>query len=176
MASIPPIVQWWDEGETAQQSQWDAGVIDAGSESIPQTFHVWNNRGSSTAVADMINVDITVRDADGQSTDLRVAGQTEAIVYVQFFDSTKGTSGQWGGINPDTSVWEENYWTALKYDTAVGVISASGLSRRINGSANTANIDTDKVNYAAIKLKLYAKPTAGAGQVDWLTRISYQYQ
>lgn len=177
MASLPPIVQWWDEAETAQQSQWDAGVVDAGSDSLPTVFHVWNNRGGSSAVSDMINVDLTVRDINGQTTDLRVAGQSEAIVYAQFFDSSKlSGAGQWGAHNEDTSVWEGDYWRALRHDDACPVVSCSGEQRKILGQANSGNFNTDKGNYAKIKLKLYAKPTAGAGPVEWLTRISYQYQ
>ena len=177
MASLPPIVQWWDENESAQQSLWDAGVVDAGSDSVPTVFHVWNNRGNSTAVSDMINVDITVRDINGQTADLRVAGQSEAIVYVQFFDNSKLSGiGQWGAHAPSNGQWTGDYWRALKHDEPAPVVSCSGQYRKISGAANTANKNVDKVNYAKIKLKLYAKPAAGAGQIDWLTRISYQYQ
>lgn len=176
MSSLPPVVQWWDEEETAEQSLWDAGVVDAGSESDSTVFHVWNNRGNASNVADMINVDMTVRDASGQTADTRVCGQTDAIVYVQFFDSTKGSGGQWGAINKLSEVWEENHWRALHYNEACPLISCSGGVRTISGVANSANSSTDKANYSAVKLKLAAKPNAGAGQVDWLTRISYQYQ
>lgn len=177
MSSLPPVIRWWNELETAEQSLWDAGVVDAGSDSVATVFHVWNNRANSVAVADAINVDITVRDINGQTTDLRVAGQSEAIVSVQFFDNTRsGGVGQWGSNRIDNGLWEADHWRALRHDQSAPVVSASGQSRRLSGAANSANLITNRANYSRIRLRLYAKPTAGAGMVEWLTRISYQYQ
>lgn len=172
MASIAPIVQWWDEEESSQQSQWDAGIVDAGSESDATVFHLWNNRGNNSSVSDMINVDLTVRDSDGQTSDLKVAGQVDAVVRAQFFNSKKN-GGQWGYMEGD--VWKPEQWVDLKYDKSVPVISYNGDLRTIAGEANSGDSSVDKRNFSAIKLKLYAKPTATAGQVSWITRVSYQY-
>lgn len=172
MASIAPITQWWDENETSQQSQWDAGVVDAGSESVVTTFHLWNNRGnSSTAVSDMINVDITVRDINGQTQDLSIAGQTDGIVMCQFFNAT---TNKWGAYVDD--VWTVDAWAELIYTNPQPVVSANGTKRTISGAVNNGSASADTSNFAAIRLKLFAKPTATAGQVSWLTRVSYQYQ
>lgn len=177
MAVLPPIMEWWNEEETAQQAIWDAGIVDAGSEGSATVFHVWNNRGRSEDVAHVINADLTVRDSSGGINDLRVAGQVEAVVRAQFFDKSKNSgAGAWGAINPATGVWEDNYWTELIHNNPKPIVACSGALRTLSGTANTADLETDIENYSKIKLKLYAKPDAGAGEIQWITRITYQYQ
>ena len=48
-----PIVSWYDAENTAQQTTWDTGVVDAGSVGPDTQFLIWNNRGGGTAVSDM---------------------------------------------------------------------------------------------------------------------------
>lgn len=167
--SVAPIPQWWDEEETSQQSQWDAGIVDAGSESASTIFHLWNNRGNSASIADMINVDITVRDINGQTTDLTIAGQQDGVVMCQFFDSVKQ---EWGAYVDD--VWVKDAWAELLYNDPQAVVASNGAKRTIAGASNSGSL-SDTSNFAQIKLKLFAKPTATAGQVAWITRVSYQY-
>ena len=47
--------------------------------------------------------------------------------------------------------------------------------REIKGSVNTGNIDSDGLNYCKVKLKFFARSDADAGDVTWITRVSYQY-
>lgn len=152
-----PVVQWYDGLNTAQQSSWDAGIVDAGDWSSPKEFLIWNNRGGSTAVSDMTNVFITTKSLTGDNTG-PVASKSDAIVEVSIFDGTA-----W-------SAWEEIGGT----DTCA-LKSASGVAGTISGAVNSGNKATDKANYADIKLRLHALPTALAGQIEWLTRVSYQY-
>lgn len=193
--SVPPIVEWWDKNETGIQSLWDAGTIDAGSEGEVTVFHLWNNRKKedeeSTAVADMINVDLTVRDSSGGITDGSIANQLYGIVKAQFTDYTKTSTEvvESGGIqntitnnfargayNPQTKIWEDNYWTELIHNDPKPVYSANGTKRIISGAVNTGDMEKDLANFSEIRLKLYAKSAAPAGSLNFITRISYQYQ
>lgn len=85
----PPKVRWFNEANTAEVTDWNVGVVDAGmfsrkddptipdDVSYPSTFLIWNNRydaaanpeGQTTDVADMTDVRITtlslVRDGSG---------------------------------------------------------------------------------------------------------------
>jgi hypothetical protein len=209
MALEPPKVKWYSElTPTIEATEWNAGVVDAGSYSrpddpttpddatFPSTFLVWNNRydatsnptGNTTAVSDMTNVTITtlslVRDVNGNidpnlsyQPSGAVAGKTEAVVQVVFFDSSKNSgAGQWGTYDSTNTTWKPTTWREVGGNDKSPVVSMSGAKGTIQGLANTANLATDKANYAKIKMRLYVKPNATAGKVEWITRVSYQYQ
>ena len=215
-----PKVNWYNELNTVQQTEWNAGIVDAGyysrpedptvpdTEAFPSTFLVWNNRydpsgtgngtnptGNTTAVSDMTNVWITtlslIRDINGNidpnlsyqpggtpgSAQNAVAGKEQAFVEVIFWDSSKsGGAGQWGSYGSDDATWQANTWKEIGGNDKARVVSASGAKGTIKGIANTANLTADKTNYAKIKMRLYVRPNATAGKVEWITRLSYQYQ
>ena len=205
-----PKVKWMNESNTLEQTEWNVGVVDAGTYSrpddptvsddptYPSTFMIWNNRydassnpdASTTAVSDMTNVTITtlslVRDINGnidpnlsyQPTG-QVAGASstrEAEVQVIFWDSTKsGGAGQWGNYDSANTNWLANTWRTIAGNDKSPVVSCSGVKGTIKGSINSANLITDKANYSKVKMRLYVKPNATAGLVEWLTRWSFQY-
>lgn len=224
MALSPPKVKWYNAesyivdsttipANTQEQTEWNVGVVDAGSYSLPDdptipddpnkpptTFLIWNNRydavsnptANAEAVSDMTNVTITtlslVRDAEGNIdpnlsyqpsgvvADLR-PNVNEATVQVIFFDSSKaGGAGQWGTYADDGVTWQPNKWKDIGGTTKAIVVSMSGAKGIIKGLANTASLATDKQNYAKVKMRLYVRPNATAGKVEWVTRVSYQYQ
>ena len=179
-----PVVKWYDEANVSDMTQtgWDAGTVDAGDESEPITFLVWNNRGqASSDLSDMQETTITTKSyvpgtdpvslaATGLNTG-PVADKSQAAVNVMFFTALGWMST--GGLN----TWEEVGGTdvavvyAAGYDGPGGTIAAG----RISGLRNSGDATQSLLNYAKVKLKLVAKPTASAGQIWWLTRISYKY-
>ncbi|MCG8500580.1 MAG: hypothetical protein MJB12_09265 [Firmicutes bacterium] len=208
MSLEPPKVKWYNEANTLEQTEWNVGVVDAGSYSrpddpnasddptYPSTFLIWNNRydagsnpaASTTDVSDMTNVSVTtlslVRDANGNiDPNLSyqpagpVAGQQEAVVEVIFYDSSKqGGAGEWGTYDETDTVWQPNTWREVGGNNKSPVVAYSGAKGIIAGTANSANLTTDKANYAKTKMRLYVKPNATAGRVEWITRVSYQYE
>jgi hypothetical protein len=157
-----PIISWFDSANANQQSQWDCGIVDAGSYSNVAEFLVWNNRSTTpgtqnSAVSDMTQVTIIPKSMTGDDTGA-VASKSDAVVSVSF--NNNGTWTDWQDIGAGVSA---------------NVISASGVVGTLSGSANTADKNTNKANYADIRLRLFVQPTAVAGQVQWLTRITYNY-
>ena len=157
-----PIITWFDALNQTQQTSWDCGIVDAGSYSNVAEFLVWNNRSTTpgtlnTAVSDMTNVTIIVKSMNGDDTG-PVASKSDAVVSVSF--NNNGT-------------WTD--WQEIGGGVAANVIAANGVVGTISGAANTADVNTDKANYARIRLRLFVKPTAVAGQVQWITRITYNY-
>ena len=180
MALSQPVVSWFDDTNTFQRTEWDAGIVDAGGESPATIFLVWNNRNPSTtvantAIADMIDVTITTKSYPAGDNTGVVATKSDAVVYVQFFDSTKPSGGEWGSYKEATGVWTKDWWEDIGGDDTTPVVSCAGGFKTISGAANYRDANVDKANYAKVKLKLAAKGSAGAGQVEWLTRIAYRY-
>lgn len=178
-----PKVSWYDETNTMQRTQWDAGIVEAGGYSETDTFLVWNNRNMNPdpasnpnpAVADMINVSLTTKSLAGDNTG-PVASKTEATVEAMFFDSSAAEgAGEWGSIDSETAMWQKDHWEAVGGADVTPVIAAGGAVQVISGASNSASAVTDKANYAKLKLRLKADSLATAGEIEWLTRISYQY-
>jgi hypothetical protein len=159
-----PIISWFDATNTTQQTVWDAGVVAAGSKSNPVEFLIWNNRSTSpgtlnTDVPDMTDVKIIPKSLAGDDTG-PVASKSDATVQVSFNNNGTWTDFQdiGGGVSAT-------------------VIARNGVVGTISGKANTADKNTNTANYADIKLQLYVQNTqATAGQVQWYTRITYNYQ
>lgn len=150
-----PIVSWYTRDNTSQVTQWDIGTVDAGS--ISSTFGVliWNNRGNGTAVSDMTNCTITTKDSAG--------GNTGELV-----------TDTWIEVRVD-SLGETDF--AAIGGTVVKDIRAKNAgvdAKTIEGGANGGDLTDDK-NYAELTLRANVPPTATAGLVNFLTRVSYQY-
>jgi len=186
---------------THEMTSWNAGIIDAGSSSrssdledpdpeyYPCTFLVWNNREGSGAISSMQSVQVStlslVRDGEGSIDpslsylpEGPIAGGTSdplkrAHVEVIFYNEDEGTSGEWGYYNAGGS-WVPEEWATIEGGTKIDVVSASGVKNIISGAVNDGLI-ADSTNYSKIKMRLVVNPDAQAGQVEWYTRISYNY-
>jgi len=100
----------------------------------------------------------------------------EATVQVIFFDSSrKSGAGEWGTYD-DEGNWKPNTWKDIGGNTRAVVVSMSGAKGIIKGSPNNASLAANKANFAKVKMRLYVKPHATAGKVEWITRVSYQYE
>jgi len=151
-----PIVSWYDVSNTEQKTDWQIGIVDAGSVSPDTTFLIWNNRGGSEAVSDMTNCTITTKDILG--------GNTGEIVL-----------NKWIEVRVDSM--DETDFTPIG-GTTTKAIQAKGLSGgdagKIKGSANDGSLGAEQ-NYAKVTLHANVPATATAGNFTFLTRVAYQY-
>lgn len=153
-----PIVSWYTQDNTSQVTQWDIGTVDAGSVSAPFSVLIWNNRGGSAAVSDMTNCTITTKDSSG--------GNTGELV-----------TNTWIEVRVD-SLSESNFTpvggTVTKDIRGKAAANPAGV---IKGSANDGAIATvaSQGNFSELTLRANVPPTATAGLVNFLTRVSYQY-
>lgn len=152
-----PKVTWYDMTNTNPVSRWDIQTVDAGTVSPPTTFLIWNNRGGTTVVSDMFNCTITTKDSAG--------GNTGELVL-----------NKWIEVKVDTM--QEANFTAIG-GIATKAIKAGGnaTASYIHGDINDGNIATTATqrNFAQVTLHANIPPTATAGNVDFLTRVAYQY-
>ncbi|PYY28387.1 putative phage protein [Paenibacillus illinoisensis] len=133
---------------------WDVGTWDAGSVSTDTTLLIWNNRGGTTAVSDMINCTITTKDSAG--------GDTGELVV-----------GRWIEVKVDSM--NETTFTPVGGGTTKTIQGGgSAGAGTIKGTVNNG-ADTNVTNYAKVTLHANVPTTATAGNVDFLTRVAYQF-
>lgn len=150
-----PIVSWYNDLNTNQVTQWDIGTVDAGSISATFGVLIWNNRAGGSDVSDMTNCTITTKDAAGGNT-----GELVTDTWIEVRVDSLG----------------ESDFTAIG-GTVTKDIRAKDPSvdaKSIKGTANSGDL-ADQANYAEVTLRANVPPTATAGLVNFLTRVSYQY-
>ncbi|KGP82425.1 MULTISPECIES: hypothetical protein [unclassified Paenibacillus] len=153
-----PIVSWYTSDNSSQVTQWDIGTVDAGSLSTTFTVLIWNNRGGSTAVSDMQNCTLTTKDSSGGNTGELVTNTWIEVKVDSLSESSFTAVG--GTVTKDIR--------ATKSDTP---------AKTIKGPANDGNVNTANTtaNFSKVTLRANVPPTATAGLVTFLTRVSYQY-
>jgi len=164
--------------------------------SRPCTFEIWNNRktsggdndnAQSIARDDMTNVTITtlslVRDSIAGEIDDNLsylptgivadtlAANRQADFQVIFYDAVLD---QWGNYDPTNTTWQQNVWRTVAGDDRAPVVAANGAKGVLSGGTNDGTT-TNTANYARIKMRLAVKPSAPAGLIEWITRVSYSY-
>lgn len=151
-----PQVSWYSRDNTTQETSWDIGTVDAGSISAEKGFLIWNNRAGSTDVSDMTNCTITTKDSAGGNTGELV---TDQWIEVRVDSLSEGTFTKIGG-------------TVTKAIRATAGTVPAGV---IKGTANDGTVANAKANFCEVTLRAFPLPTATAGLVNFLTRVSYQY-
>ena len=63
-----PIFQVYESGGTTVATSHSFGQVKAGNDSAVYTVEVWNNKGGSSPVSDVIEATVTVTDASGGNT------------------------------------------------------------------------------------------------------------
>ncbi|MMZ60866.1 hypothetical protein D1872_229850 [compost metagenome] len=152
-----PLVTWYDSTNATQKTEWQIGTVDAGSVSSDTTFIIWNNRGGTTARADMTNCTITTKDSLG--------GNTGEVIL-----------NKWVEARVDTL--KETTFTPIGGNTNK-LIQAGGLGAgdagKIKGGTNDGSTSAT-ANHAIVTLHANVPATATAGNFSFLTRVAYQFQ
>lgn len=150
-----PIVSWYSGDNSIQITQWDIGTVDAGQSSQAKEILIWNNRGGTSDVSDMTSTTITTKDSSGGNTGELV---TNTWIECKVVSKNETDFSKIGG-------------TVTRSLKAEDPSVADGT---IKGGANDGSL-TATANYCRIMLRATVPPTATAGLVSFLTRVSYQY-
>jgi hypothetical protein len=154
-----PIVSWYNTDNTTQILQWDIGTVDAGSVSEPPFgVLIWNNRLSEETVSDMTSTTITTKDGSG--------GNSGELVE-NFWIEAKVNSGP---------IPEGDFYGMGGTTTRVLRADDTNIDAGIiKGTANDGTKENSRGNFCDVLLRANVPPTATAGLVNFLTRVSYQY-
>lgn len=149
-----PLVSWFDATNTTQKTEWQIGVVDAGSVSDDTMFLIWNNRGQKTDVSDMRNCTITTKDILGSNTG-------EVVL------------NKWIEVRNDSM--NESSFTPVGGTTTKEVKAGGNAGAGIiKGTANDGSLGAVE-NYVKLTLHANVPATATAGTFTFLTRIAYQF-
>lgn len=151
-----PIVSWYDETNSTQETSWSLGQVDAGSVSSDKTFLIWNNRMGDEEVSKMENCTITTKDNSG--------GDTGALITETWIEAKCISAGdsQFHAIGGTTT-------------HPIGAGGGNAETQEILGTVNDGDETNDLDNYAEVTVHANVSPTAEAGTIDFLLRVSYQY-
>lgn len=163
-----PQVSWWNPSNDTAIPKWEIGVIDAGSKSPEFGVLIWNNRwdgvATQTDLSTMTNCTITTKDETGGDTgeiitntwiEVRVDSMGEAA-FTKIGGTVKKTI-QAGGTTTNVD----------------GSFAPNG--KEIMGVKNDGTVGNSGANFCQVALRANVPATATAGNVNFLTRVAYQY-
>lgn len=192
-----PILSWTDATGTAQVTNFDMGVVDAGTVSKEFEFILWNNKripGSNnpttnkeygaTDISDVEDLTITTKDITGGTSSEVVTNRWIAV-------NVPDKDSQWLRVGYDTvtkndvrlSV-ESTGTTEYKYDGDMSVTNSTpntGDHTSVNGRVSLLGVANDgtllksKGNFIRLKFRAEVPGTATAGIKQFLVRASYKY-
>ena len=148
---------------------WDLKTVDAGNDpALTQTeFYIWNNKAGGTDVSDMTDCRVSTKDTAGNMNIPLVKER-----WVQIFCNSKGeTSANYLAIGAEldgTQTLQEKYKTIK----ASGAGVTDGV---IKGIANDGLVQNSADNFSMVTMIMGIPTTATAGNVDFLTRVTYNH-
>ncbi|MGG1263863.1 hypothetical protein [Brevibacillus laterosporus] len=159
-----PAVSWYKRDNVTSLPVWEIGTIDAGSTSPSLGVLIWNNRGGTADLSTMTNCTITTKDSAGGDT-----GELVLNTWIEVKVDSMGETGftKIGGIV--TKVIQAGGNT----NNSGGAFSPN--NKEILGVLNDGSTTNSKGNFAEVTLQATVPATATAGNVNFLTRVAYQY-
>lgn len=171
--STDPIISWWNRTNTAQLTQWDIGVVDAGTESPHLGVLIWNNRGGLTDVANIVEATLTTRDMDAGDVGHVVAGKwirvrNDSISESVFTAIGKATYHPVRTVGTTVNASGSHTPEVSPHTSPAGTVSALGVKNDGNKTNSPGNI---------IETTLHAFPAAlaPAGTFEFVVRLSYTF-
>lgn len=174
--STYPVISWFNRDNTQQVTLWDVGqggTVKAGEESPLFGICIWNNRGGTSDVSDIVLAELTTRDMDAKDITPPVVGkwvrvkndsQAEVVATPIGKDASKRikTSG--------TTVNEDGSFTpgVPPHTSPAGEVSALGVK-------NDGTKTNSGGNFIECTLSALPQSTAPAGTFDFVVRLSYTF-
>ncbi|MBU8576383.1 hypothetical protein ACQKEX_14880 [Bacillus pumilus] len=162
-----PVISWRSQDNSQAVSAWDSGIVDAGTTSKDFGVLIWNNYKGSTDLATMTNCTVTTKDSAGGNTGELVQNQWVQVLLVSKQSGSETSRTNIGGSKTHP------------IEAAGTTQNSSGASiagaNEILGVANDGQKDNSKGNFAELLLRLDIPGNATSGNIDFLTRVSYQF-
>lgn len=155
-----PSITVVNASSNTTQTNWSCGVVKANNSSAVLTIQIWNNRGGSTALADLRDASITALDIDGGNSSDPVANKWLHVNVPQM---------------DGTSAWTAIGGTTTKFIRGDSVSASEG--NIIKGTINDGNAGTtaSKANYTTVNLRVDVPVNATPNTYNFKTRINGYY-
>jgi len=155
----------WDVGQ--------GGTVKAGEESPQFGVLIWNNRGGTSDVSDIVLAEVTTRDMDSNAVTPPVVGEWVRVKN----DSISEVVATAVGANTSKSVktigTTVNANGSFTPNTAPHVSAAGDVSAL--GVMNDGTVAGSAGNFIELTLSALPDSTAPAGTFDFVVRFSYTF-
>lgn len=159
-----PIISIMNADNTKPVTEWYLGTLRTGTTSKELEINVWNNKGGSVDVSDLVDVKVTTVDENGvneTSAEEAVRDKwTQALVYAT---APVGADGA-------------KQFVAIGANSYVGVASngAAGddlTNHVIKGTANDGTVSNSTTNFANIRVRVVPALNASKDVHNWRLKI-----
>lgn len=174
--SVYPIISWYNRENTQQVTLWDVGqggTVKAGEESPQFGLCIWNNRGGTTDVSNIVLAELTTRDMDARDITPPVVGkwvrvkndsQAEVVATPIGKGASKSVKTSGTTVNEDGSFVPN----VAPHTSPAGEVSALGVK-------NDGTKTNSGGNFIEVTLSALPAVTAPAGTFDFVVRFSYTF-
>lgn len=193
-----PLLSWTTADGLSQVTNFDLGIVDAGSMSGEFEFLLWNNRRlvgvvnpavgqeyGATDVSDVEDLTITTKDSTGGTASEVVLGkwlqvnapdQDGANWFPVGYDAVMSTDVRHavGSTGQTTYTYDGDVTPTVSEPNVGNHISTNGTVSLL-GVANDGTIANSKGNFVRVKFRASVPGTAVAGIKQFLVRSSYKY-
>ena len=160
-----PVFQVYESGGSTVATSHSFGQVKAGNESAEYEVEVWNNKGGSTAVSDVIEATVTTTDASG--------GNTGDVVTGKYMNLNVNGENSGGTLT----------WTAIGGTTKAPIRAAaytsaddSGGGGKFDGTVPTGTVEADATNNCGImKFKIVLPNNSTSGKKTGKIRFEGYY-
>lgn len=168
-----PIISWWDRENVKQHTQWNIGVVDAGTESEHFGVLIWNNRGGSEDVSNIVEASLTTRNADASETGHVVEGKwirvrVDSIGEAIFTPIGKDAQHLVRTVGTTTNEDGTHTPEVPPHTSPAGTVCALG----VKNDGTKANAQG---NYIECTLVAFPDNLAPAGTFEFVVRLSYTF-
>ncbi|TVX86088.1 hypothetical protein [Paenibacillus agilis] len=174
-----PTVKWFDELHMNEITQFNFGVIDAGDQSQPYKFNIWNNKSGTSDASNMEECTITTRDMSGGVGD--TVGKIVEVVRDKWFHAQVDSLGETDLDQPTSKIGKDaskDLGTTLSTsvnNAGAPITPITPKAKEILGINNNGNPADAGGNFVTVTLRADVPLTASAGKQDFKIRVSYRY-
>lgn len=165
-STTEPNITIMDESGENRFTTWHIGVIKSLETTPDKVIKVWNNKGGTSAVSDLISTTITTLNVNGGTTDEQVVTDKWVKVCVDSVAEVDST-----GIKQFTPIGGTSS-AVVAYQNATGDDLANGV---IKGSANDGTEGNSPSNYSKITINMTPPLNATDGSHSFKIRVQGYY-
>lgn len=174
--STYPVISWWNRSNTQQVTLWDVGqggTVKAGEESPQFGVLIWNNRGGSEDVSNIVAAELTTRDMDAKDTSPPVAGRwtrvkNDSIGEVVATPVGRNASKAIKSVGKTINGNGEFTPNVPPHTSPAGEVSALGVK-------NDGTKENSLGNLIEVTLTALPEATAPAGVFEYVVQLTYTF-
>ena len=158
-----PIITLLGSDQATAVSEWHVGTVKAGNDSAVLEVNVWNNKGGSAAVSDLIESTVAVKDGNGDDTGAVPAGLWVQTLIDTTADVDANSTKQYSKIGGQTT-------RPLRGN---GILASAGDV--ISGAINDGTAANSGNNYCNCKFKVNVPQNSVSGTQQFKIRFQGYY-